>query len=58
MPWNSIGYDKKRYNELMKKFKLKAIPRLVLLKENGNTEEAIKIDCVKDITLALQQSQE
>jgi len=39
MPWDTIGYDKKRYSDLMSKFGLSGIPALVLLKGNGESEE-------------------
>lgn len=37
MPWNSDGYDKDNYSELMKKYEVRGIPTLVVLKEDGET---------------------
>ncbi len=37
MPWDTIGYDRTKYGELMDKFGINGIPTLVLLKNDGTT---------------------
>ena len=52
MPWDTIGYNKASYSILMKKYALRGIPNLLVLKGDGSTK-AENCDGRGDVTKAL-----